>query len=212
MSTQINSENVAKRSSQPRGRPLAFDQDQALESALNVFWRHGYEGTSMSELVETLGINKPSIYATFGNKEALFQKVLEKYITGPAAFVSQAMKEPTAKQIAEKFLRGSVAFFTNESHPQGCMIVQGALSCGPGSKLIHQKLIEHRLKLENSFKKRFDLAKTQGDLPESTNTADLAKYLTTLHQGMSVQASSGSTNKELSAVVDLALMNWPTAH
>lgn len=211
MDNQINIEKD-KKSNKARGRPLAFNQEQALENALQIFWSRGYEGASMSELVEALGINKPSIYATFGNKEALFKKALEKYIAGPAAFIGKALNEPTAKQVAEKFLTGAVEFFSDKNHPSGCMVVQGALTCGQGAELIQKELISHRLKLEESFKKRFDLAKTQGDLPSNIDSADLAKYLTTLHQGMSVQATSGASKAKLFAVVQLVLNNWPTTN
>lgn len=209
MSAVIENEKISQEASKPRGRPLAFNQEQALDSALQVFWQRGYEGTSMAELVEVLGINKPSIYATFGNKEALFNQALERYIAGPAAFVAAAINEPSAKQVAEKFLTDAVAFFTDQNHPSGCMIVQAALSCGQGSALIQQRLISYRKSLEDNFRQRFDLAKIQGDLAENTNTADLAKYLTTLHQGMSVQATSGASKEALLAVVQIALKNWP---
>jgi AcrR family transcriptional regulator len=200
------------KSVKPRGRPLAFDQDRALEKALFVFWSRGYEGASMAELVAALGINKPSIYATFGNKEALFQKVLEKYISGPAGFITEALNETTAIQVAERFLTGAVEFFCDKSHPSGCMIVQGALTCGQGSEMIQKKLITLRLTLSEKFKQRFDLAKLQGDLPPNAESSTLAKYLTTLHQGLSVQATSGTGKLELLAVVKLALNNWPSTN
>lgn len=205
----MHTEQEAKKPSKPRGRPLAFDQEQVLQNALQVFWTHGYEGTSMSELVDALGINKPSIYATFGNKETLFYKALEKYIQGPAVFITDALNAPTAKLVAEKFLIGAVDFFADTSHPPGCMVVQGALSCGAGSEHIQQALMSHRLKLEARFSERFDLAKNEGDLPLNLSSTGLAKYLTTLHQGMSVQASSGANKWELLAVVQIALSNWP---
>jgi len=208
MNTATNIEKD-KRTTRPRGRPVAFDQEQALEKALHVFWSHGYEGTSMSELVEALGINKPSIYAAFGNKEALFQKALEKYISGPAGFITEAINEPTAKLVAEKFLKGAVEFFCDKSHPSGCMVVQGALSCGQGAEFIQGVLISYRKKLEENIKKRFDLAIDQGDLLPSTDSSSLAKYLTTLHQGLSVQATSGASKTELLAVVQYALNHWP---
>jgi AcrR family transcriptional regulator len=209
MNTEINIEKH-KVTSKPRGRPVAFNQEEALDKALHVFWSRGYEGASMAELVEALGINKPSIYAAFGNKEALFQKALEKYISGPAGFISKALNEPTAKLVAEKFLAGAVEFFSDKSHPSGCMVVQGALSCGQGAELIQSVLISHRRQLEEHIKNRFDLAIEQGDLLPRTNSSNLAKYLTTLHQGLSVQASSGTSKTELLAVVKFALNNWPT--
>lgn len=210
MNDEVKSEQATKEPAKRRGRPLAFDQDEVLEAALKVFWSRGYEGASMVELTEALGINKPSIYATFGNKEELFRKALARYVTGPAAFVKEAMKEPTARQVVEKFLMQAVDFFSDKSTPNGCMIVQGALTCGQSSNTIQQELIAYRSNFEASFTRRFELAKAQGDLPPDVNTKQLAKYIATIHQGMSVQATSGATREELIAIVDMALKNWPT--
>jgi AcrR family transcriptional regulator len=193
----------------PRGRPSNFDHEEALEKALHVFWARGYEGASMAELTEALGINKPSIYAAFGNKEELFRKALARYTSGPAAFVREAMKEPTVRQVVEKFLLLAVDFFSDRSTPNGCMIVQAALTGGQGSSAIQQELIAYRKSLEASFYERFELAKSQGDLPQLANTKQLAKYIATIHQGMSVQATSGATREELKAIVEMALKNWP---
>jgi AcrR family transcriptional regulator len=196
----------------PRGRPSNFDHEEALEKALHVFWARGYEGASMAELTEALGINKPSIYAAFGNKEELFRKALARYTSGPAAFVREAMKEPTVRQVVEKFLLLAVDFFSDRSTPNGCMIVQAALTGGQGSSAIQQELIAYRKSLEASFYERFELAKSQGDLPQLANTKQLAKYIATIHQGMSVQATSGATREELAEIVKMALKNWPASN
>ena len=200
----------AKLDAKPRGRPLAFNQEDALDKALNVFWSRGYEGASMAELTEALGINKPSIYAAFGNKEALFRKALARYTASPAAFVGEAMKEPTAQQAVSKLLMQAVDFFNDKSTPNGCMIVQGALTCGQGASAIQQELIAYRGHFEATLAKRFELAKSQGDLPQHVNTKQLAKYIATIHQGMSVQATSGATREDLLAIVEMALKNWPS--
>lgn len=210
MNDVINIEKPAKSPAKPRGRPLAFNQDEALKAALNVFWAHGYEGTSMAELTDALGINKPSIYAAFGNKEELFRKALAHYIVGPAAFVTEVKSATTAREVVENFLQQAVEFFSDKSTPNGCLIVQAALTCGQGSSVIQQELIAYRKRFEAAFVARFELAKKQGDLPQGANSADLAKYLATIHQGLSVQATSGATKEELTAVVELALKNWPT--
>jgi AcrR family transcriptional regulator len=210
MNDVVKIESVTKKPGKPRGRPLAFNQDDALEKALQIFWSRGYEGASMAELADALGINKPSIYATFGNKEALFRKALAKYLAGPAAFIGEAMKEPTAHQVVKKFLLLAVDFFSDRSTPNGCMIVQAALTGGQGSSAIQQELITYRKSLEASFNERFELAKSQGDLPQHVNTKQLAKYIATIHQGMSVQATSGATKDELLAIIEIALSNWPT--
>jgi AcrR family transcriptional regulator len=209
-STKEASTQDEKPATKPRGRPLAFNQDEALDAALNVFWSHGYEGTSMAELTDALGINKPSIYAAFGNKETLFRKALAKYVSGPAAFVTVALNEPSAQKVAEKFLLGSIEFLTNENNPRGCMIVQGALTCGEGSATIQKELAGYRKDYEQKLMQRFELAKTQKDLPENTNCSALAKYLATIHQGLSVQATTGATKADLMTVIQIVLKNWPS--
>jgi AcrR family transcriptional regulator len=211
MNTEVLTKNQTKELKQAikqRGRPPSFNHDEALEKALNVFWLYGYEGTSMAELTEALGMNKPSIYAAFGNKEELFRKVLAKYLAGPVAFVAEAINQPTAQKVIEKFLFGAVEFLTNPNTPRGCMVVQGALTCGAGSAQIQQELIIHRQGYENALKQRFDLAIAQAELPPQTNSAALAKYLATVHQGLSVQATSGATKAELTEVVNIAIQNW----
>lgn len=192
-----------------RGRPRVFDMDEALEKALKVFWERGYEGASLAELTETLGINKPSLYAAFGNKEELFYKALLRYATGPVAFVKDVINEPTAHKVAETFLVKAAEFLTDPNHPKGCMIVQGALSSGESAELVRNVLIKHRVSYENLLAERFAKAKVDGDLSNDANPNNLAKYLATLHQGMSVQATSGATKDELLEIAKLALKTWP---
>jgi AcrR family transcriptional regulator len=192
-----------------RGRPRVFDMDEALEKALQIFWTRGYEGTSLAELTDTLGINKPSLYAAFGNKEELFKKALSRYAAGPVAFVREVVKEPTARKVAEHFLLKAAEFLTEPSHPKGCMIVQGALSSGESAELVRDILINYRNSYENLLAERFEKAKIDGDLLSDDNPKSLAKYLATLHQGMSVQATSGATKDELLKVAELALKVWP---
>lgn len=197
------------KTAKPRGRPPAFCHEQALEKALHVFWRRGYEGASMAELTAALGMNKPSIYAAFGNKEELFKKALAHYQQGTVAYVKEALQAPTAREVVESFLRQSVELLTNPQNPRGCMIVQGALSCGESADPIRQELIERRRGLEVALSGRFEQASREGDLPPDSDCAALAKYVATVHQGLSVQATGGATREELGRVVDLVLKNWP---
>ena len=194
-----------------RGRPRVFDMDEALEKALQIFWKRGYEGASLAELTETLGVNKPSLYAAFGNKEELFMKALSKYVAGPVAFVREVVNEPTARDVAQTFLYKAAEFLTEPSHPKGCMIVQGALSGGESADMIKSVLIQYRTAYEKVLTKRFEQARNDGDLSSDTNPESLAKYLATLHQGMSVQATSGASKGDLLAIADLALNAWPKA-
>src|SRR6516164_7920615 len=112
------------------GRPREFDVDQALDSALRVFWRKGYEGTTLPDLTKAMGINRPSLYAAFGSKEELFRQTLDRYAAGPAAYVRAALTEPTARAVAERLLAGAIDVVTNRRNPRGCLLVQGALACG----------------------------------------------------------------------------------
>lgn len=192
-----------------RGRPRVFDVDEALEKALQIFWKRGYEGASLAELTEALGVNKPSLYAAFGNKEELFMKALSKYIEGPVSFVRQVINEPTARAVAQRFLYEAAEFLTQAAHPKGCMIVQGALSGGESAEMVKSVLIQYRSAYENLLTQRFEQAKAEGDLPSDADPRALAKFLATLHQGMSVQATSGADKDALIAIADLALNAWP---
>src|SRR5437762_10822949 len=106
----------------PRGRPREFDTEQALDAALEVFWRKGYEGASLPDLTEAMGINRPSLYAAFGNKEELFRTVVTRYVEGPAAFVREALEEPTARGVAERLLSAAVDLVTDPRNPRGCLL------------------------------------------------------------------------------------------
>src|SRR5215469_12846659 len=119
-----------KKISRPRGRPRSFDVEKALDRALEVFWRKGYEGATLSDLTGAMGINRPSLYAAFGNKEALFRKALDRYIEGPAQYVAAALERRTAREVALALLEGLIQLLTDPHYPGGCLIVQCALTCG----------------------------------------------------------------------------------
>lgn len=189
----------------PRGRPRLFDTDKALDQALKVFWRKGYEGTSLPDLTKAMGINRPSIYAAFGNKESLFRKVVQRYVSGPASYVRVALQEPTARAVAEKLLKGAVENLTDPSHPRGCLAVQGALACGDDADCMRKELIRQRESLVTALRNRFQRAKLENDLSKSANPADLARYLATVLHGLSVQAAGGASRKDLQPVAVIAL-------
>jgi AcrR family transcriptional regulator len=192
-----------------KGRPRTFDAEEALDCALKVFWRKGYEGTSLSDLTEAMGINRPSLYAAFGNKEALFRKALDRYISGPAAHIREALEATTARSVAERLLRRTADALTDPRNPPGCLAVQGALSCGEAAESIRQELCSRRSAGEAALRDRFERAKSEGDLPPGANPADLARYITTVTHGMSVQAAGGASRDELQRIVDTALRAWP---
>jgi AcrR family transcriptional regulator len=191
------------------GRPREFDVDKALEQALHVFWRQGYEGTSINDLTQAIGITKPSLYAAFGNKEDLFRKALDRYIDGPGGYVQVAMAKPAVREVVEHLLHGAADAVTNPENPPGCLAVQAALCCGDAAESIKQELMTRRANGEDDLRKRFERAVDEGDLPADTNAADLARYVSAILQGMAVQAAGGASRDELQKVATMALKTWP---
>jgi AcrR family transcriptional regulator len=193
------------------GRPRSFCTEKALDSAMQVFWRKGYEGTSMVDLTEAIGINSPSLYAAFGSKEGLFRAVLERYDTRRKAFMESLMTAPTACEVAERFLHGVADFAadTGGKNPPGCLLLQSGLSCG--DSVIPDELARHRAEKEAALRERFERAVRDGDLPRTANPAILARYLSVMANGICIQAASGASTKELHDVAALALAAWPIA-
>lgn len=194
----------------PSGRTREFDTDQALDQALRLFWRNGYEGTSLADLTEAMGITKPSLYAAFGNKEALFRQIIDRYVQGPAAYLHEVLREPTARGVVERFLSSAIDAQTDPHTPAGCLLVQGALACGDESAAIKDALIARRTVAELALCQRLEQAQREGDLPASADPAALARYIITLSQGMAVQAAGGVSREQLLQVVEMALRAWPT--
>ena len=193
-----------------RGRPRAFDEEEVLDVAMRLFWDHGFDGTSMSDLTEAMGINRRSVYATFGNKEELFTAALERYVAGPGAFVDKALARPTAREVAESFLRGTVEAATSSDRPSGCMMVQSALTCSDAAAAVRSDVAARRVAGVDAFRERFDRAQADGDMAADIDTQALASYLVALSNGIAVQANSGSGRAALSRTVELALSTWPS--
>ncbi len=190
------------------GRPREFDLDEALDGALEVFWRKGYEGTSIPDLTEAMGINRPSLYAAFGNKESLFGKVLDRYAEKSGVHIREALSEPTASLVVEKILRGTVELLANPRRPKGCLLVQGALSCGEEADCIRRELISRRALVQTALRDRFQKAIDEHDLPVDSNAADLARFVATFIHGLAVQAASGAKKTEMLRVVEMVLQVW----
>lgn len=195
--------------SAPVGRPRAFDPDLALEKAMQAFWKQGYEGTSLSDLTEAMGINRPSLYATYGNKEELFFKVLDRYSSGPVSFVFEALKAPTARAVVEQILDGAVAMMSDPKQPRGCMGVQGILCSSAENERVRQHAITRRLEAQKKISDRFIEAQKEGDLAPTVDACDLARYLVVLVNGMSIQAVNGATGDELKRIAEFAKGTLP---
>jgi AcrR family transcriptional regulator len=192
------------------GRPRSFDRDQALDAAMRVFWKQGYEGASLTALTAAMGINRPSLYAAFGDKAALFRDAVARYGTGPGRYVRRALGQPRARQVAEMLLRGTVAMATDAANPGGCLWVQGALVASTEGEPIRQEMAAIRERGIAQMRDRFERARREGDLPASTDVPALTLFLVSMMNGLAVQASSGHSRDALNSAVDLALMAWPT--
>lgn len=194
-----------------KGRPREFCVDEALTAALRVFWSKGYESASISDLTEAMGITRPSLYAAFGNKEALFCKALDLYEREKLAYVNEALSAPTARQVAEHMLRGSLAIQTNECEPKGCLGVISSVACGEGAESISAHVAARRATSHQAMIDRFARAKAEGDLPAHVDVEGLTAYLLALLQGMAVQAGSGVPAEQLERLIETSLTVWPSA-
>lgn len=188
-----------------RGRPRGFDEDEALDRAIRVFWQHGYEGASVSELTGAMGINKPSLYAVFGSKEELFQRAVTRYRETYVAYAAATLEQPTAYAVVEGYLRAAVDAVTGDGHPRGCLSIQGGLSCAPANSGISAFLADYRAAVEGALADRLARAAQEGDLAPGTDTAALARFVATLSQGLAVHAAAGAGREDLHAAVDFGL-------
>jgi AcrR family transcriptional regulator len=193
-----------------RGRPREFDPDVALAAALRVFWTRGYEGASMAELTEAMGITKPSLYACFGNKEALFRKALDLYERDKLAYVGAALEAPTARGVAERLLRGALATHCGTSDPHGCLGVISTVACTNEVESIRAHVAARRASSEAALVERFKRASAEGDLPQGIDPAAMASCVTTVLQGLSVKAQDCACRSELEGAVDSFLSIWPS--
>jgi AcrR family transcriptional regulator len=188
-------------------RPRSFDVDLATDQALHLFWEKGYEGTTLGDLTDAMGINRPSLYAAFGSKEGVFRRALERYVQGHGAGIRAALEAKTARQVVQRLLR-----FYADSHadkPRGCLLVQGALACGEESEPIRKALAEQRRAGEAALVERLERARREGDLTVDATPADVARYVWSVCHGMAVQAAGGATAEQLRRVAQLAMRVWP---
>jgi len=186
----------------PGGRPRAFDADVALDRALEVFWRQGYEGTALSDLTEAMGINRPSLYAAFGNKEELFAKVIDRYVSGPGAFAAEALDRPRVKDVIEGLIYGSIDLTTRPQTP-GCLSVACVQACGPDAEPARQLAVACRKASETALRRRLERAQDEGAL--DGDPAGITGFVMMVTDGIAVQASGGASREELLRAAEVAL-------
>ncbi|MWB78315.1 TetR family transcriptional regulator [Pseudooceanicola sp. 216_PA32_1] len=191
------------------GRHREFDVEKALDAAMCVFWRKGYEGASYTDLTEATGVERPALYSAFGNKEALFNLALAHYNEHYLTHIPEALAKPTAREVAAHMLYSTADLNTRYPDHTGCLNINGALATSDASESIRQALIETRAAGQLRFVERFERARAEGDLPQSAKPAALAAYLMAVLHGMAVQAKAGFGRDALEGVAEQALSAWP---
>ena len=192
-----------------KGRPREFDADEALDKAVLLFWRQGYEGTSLADLIAAMGITKPSLYAAFGNKEELFKKAVDRYADKRGAFLDEILSQPSSRRAIERFLMMFTGAEAPDGTPCGCLMVQGALVCSPEGDAIKDDLMSRRMSNLKRLCERLERWKAEGDLPADTDTESLGRYVNTIGNGLVVQANGGARPEELQEVVRQFMQSRP---
>lgn len=191
------------------GRHREFDVEKVLDAALCVFWRKGYEGTSYVDLTEAAGVERPALYAAFGNKEALFRRALARYSERYLDFIPAAIQLPTAREVAAHILYSTADLNTRYPDHMGCLGINGAIAGSDEAEPVRQALIDFRAAGGAQLRERFERAKAEGDLAETAKPDALAAFVMAVTHGMAVQAKAGFSRTMLEAVAEQALSTWP---
>jgi TetR/AcrR family transcriptional regulator, copper-responsive repressor len=190
-----------------KGRPRSFDRDDVLGRAMLLFWKHGYDATSVSLLTEAMGIGAPSLYAAFGDKRGLFDEALDHYMMNYGAFTVRAFEEADARTAVERLLLGAAAAFTSAGHPPGCMVIAAATNCAPESAPVEKRLRTIRSGTVLAIEEK--IANGSGGTIPRASAHTLALFFSATLQGMSAQARDGASRKELEGIARAALRAWP---
>jgi AcrR family transcriptional regulator len=191
------------------GRPLSFDRGAALHKAMLLFWRHGYEGTSLSDLTAAMGVTPPSIYRAFGDKKHLFLEAVDRYLSGPVTSESIIADAATAREAARGLLLAAATGFTSAHFPPGCLLASSAISCSAAAADVQDKLAAIRRKTEAHLKVKILGALKAGEIAAETDAGALSAYIMAVIQGMSTLARDGATREKVMRLVDIAMRGWP---
>ncbi|MEG2877427.1 MAG: helix-turn-helix domain-containing protein [Comamonas sp.] len=188
------------------GRPREFDRDQALERAMLAFWQRGYEGTSMADLVQALGIASARIYAAFGSKQALFREAVQRYESGAGCFADKALAdEAQVRESIARMLTDAATVYTEPGQPQGCMVVMAAINFAQENAEVAAWLADHRRQRTQSIIDRLQRARDEGQLRPATDVQALGDFYATQLHGISVQARDGVARARLLAACEVAM-------
>ncbi|ODN71054.1 TetR/AcrR family transcriptional regulator [Methylobrevis pamukkalensis] len=191
------------------GRHREFDVDKALDAALCVFWRNGYEGASYADLTAATGVERPALYSAFGNKEALFRRALARYYDRYLDYFPASLALPTSREVVAHLFSHAADLNTRYPTHTGCFLINGALAGSEDSDAVREMLIDMRAASAAQLRERLERAKAEGDLPATASSEALTAYVMAVLHGMAVLAKAGSPRETLEAVAAQALASWP---
>jgi AcrR family transcriptional regulator len=189
------------------GRPREFDMNEALRAALLVFWDKGYDGASLTDLSEAMGIVRPSLKAAFGTKEELYSKALDLYARETMGFVVDALRGSTATEVVHLYLSGFCEMVTNADGPGGCFLIKAMGSSGTGGESARVQGIARLSSYETLLEQRFRRAHDDGDLARDVDARSLAESVMTIAGGLSLRADLGASRADLERIVRASMRN-----
>jgi AcrR family transcriptional regulator len=194
----------------PRGRPRGFDRTAALDRAVQEFWQHGYEATSIAGLTRAMGITPPSLYAAFGDKRTLFTEAVDRYARTYGGYGWRSLTEPTAREGVARMLYEAAAEYTEPGHPPGCLVITGAVNTTAADESVKAELRRFREATKHAIAEKIAADVQAGRIPAGTDPLALATFYAAVIQGMSTQACDGACHEDLERIADLAMSAWPT--
>ena len=203
-------EKVAAPTSRRPGRPLGFNREAALQQAMLLFWQHGYEATSVNDLVQAMGITPPSLYTAFGDKKQLFLEAVQHYLSGPVTSESIIQQAPTAREAAVGLLQASARGFTGEQTPAGCLLASSAISCSAAAAEVKNALAAIRITIETRLRNKILDDQTMRKLKPAVDADALAGHVMAVIQGMSTLARDGADLQKLRSIAQTAMLCWPS--
>lgn len=193
------------------GRPLSFDRDIALDIAMRLFWQHGFEATSITELTQAMGITPPSLYAAFGDKRGLFREAVERYLGGASAVTQSILDATAARNAAHDLLTAAAIGDTGADTPPGCLLASSIVSSSLAAADIREELASIRRSIEEALRARIERDVRDGVLPADSDAEMIAGHVFAVVQGMSTLAKDGAGRSKLLRIVESAMASWPSA-
>ncbi len=191
------------------GRPLSFDRDAALVSAMHLFWRHGYEATSVADLTQAMGITPPSLYAAFGDKRRLFLEAVDRYLGGAEAIEQRIASSASAPEAARDLLVSAAVGDTGDHTPPGCLLASSLVTSSTEAEPVREMLAEIRRRIEAALRARIERDIHKGHLPPDSDPDTMAGHVFAVVQGMSTLAKDGAGRDKLMGIVEAVMAGWP---